>query len=149
MIPIPQGSLQQKKLYFEAFMLGPLKVNLGLRMKEGTLSESGYPALPLPSASSLPQSYPRVPPSSLASNIGALLKSGMASLDNVPIILNALIAKHPFTTPDELLSLVQRHYSTQVIQQFYKVRLNKSRSHSFCLLLCVPLTRPVSDGRLH
>ena len=131
MIPIPQGSLQQKKLYFEAFMLGPLKVNLGLRMKEGTLSESGYPALPLPSASSLPQSYPRVPPSSLASNIGALLKSGMASLDNVPIILNALIAKHPFTTPDELLSLVQRHYSTQVIQQFYKVRLNKSRSSLF------------------
>lgn len=42
MIPIPSGSLQQRKLYFEAFMLGPLKVNLGLRMKEGTLSDSGY-----------------------------------------------------------------------------------------------------------
>jgi len=42
MIPIPAGSLQQRKLYFEAFMLGPLKVNLGLRMKEGTLNDSGY-----------------------------------------------------------------------------------------------------------
>jgi len=59
----------------------------------------------------------------LASLIGALLKSGMASLDNVPIILNALVVKHPFTTPDELLTLVKRHYSTQVIQQFYKVIL--------------------------
>lgn len=34
--------MQQKKIYCETFMLGPLKINLGLKMREGSLSDRGY-----------------------------------------------------------------------------------------------------------
>lgn len=96
--PVPSSGRDEKKLYFENLKLGPIKVNLGLRMREQHLSKDG-----------------------ISATIGALLKSGVASLDNVPIILNALDFRHPFTTLNELGEMIMRHYSTQVVQQFYKM----------------------------
>lgn len=44
----------------------------------------------------------------------------LANLDGAAITLNGLLLEHPFSTREQLLNRMSKHYSMQAIRELYK-----------------------------
>jgi len=45
----------------------------------------------------------------------------LANLDNAQISLNTLILQHPFSTQQELINRISKHYYLQLLREVYKI----------------------------
>jgi len=92
-------AVEDTKVYYKMFMLNPIKVNVTFNLL-GLLSDSSDNPLRI---------------------VIQMLGSTFASLDNVPIRLNALVLEDAFTGYSKLTSRIIKHYTRQGIQEIYKI----------------------------
>mmetsp|Transcript_45817 Transcript_45817/g.71794 ORF Transcript_45817/g.71794 Transcript_45817/m.71794 type:complete len:623 (-) Transcript_45817:24-1892(-) len=95
------------RVYFEVLQLHPIVVNLsfygtGAMMQRASTEGGGLSYNPMFAAMKA---------------LGVVV----TNIDRAPIALNALALERPFATQQELLSVIRKHYRSQLITQLYKL----------------------------
>ncbi|PRP86239.1 vacuolar protein sorting-associated protein 13 family protein, partial [Planoprotostelium fungivorum] len=103
----------EKKMYFQILHFNPIKVNLsyaGGNTNYGVGHQKG-------SHSNQPHNLPNSILKTIMNAVGVTL----ANLDGACITLNGLFLEHPFSTREQLLNRMSKHYSMQAVRELYKV----------------------------
>eukprot|EP00742_Colponemidia_sp_Colp-10_P011678 GILJ01013009.1.p1 GENE.GILJ01013009.1~~GILJ01013009.1.p1 ORF type:complete len:1942 (-),score=279.50 GILJ01013009.1:31-5289(-) len=92
-----------RKIYFELFHIGPIRLNVSFASMPGFLE---LDAAPLSG------------PLRMMLNV---LGVAFANVENAPLRLNELYLEHPFSTQQVLVDQVVRHYAMQIMAQAYRL----------------------------
>ncbi len=131
------------KLYFEELIIDPIRVHVSFRL-EGTAAahdpldyvgsedEKNHGNVIAVCGNACSECYnvtrvcaaTAVPSDSSATSTSALLKSmgaQLASVENVPLALNALVLTHTFASAKDLGNQLRRHYQRQILLRTFKI----------------------------
>ncbi len=136
-------TLPSAKMYFEELIIDPIRVHASFRLKgacdtpdhvdledendgnditvRGSANGECYNVINGCVAAS---SISARPSSSTSALILALLKSmgaQLASIENVPLVLNALVLTHTFSSTKDLGKQLTRHYQRQILLRAFKI----------------------------
>ncbi|KAI8811809.1 hypothetical protein BJ742DRAFT_753443 [Cladochytrium replicatum] len=103
-IPTPSSSEGEIRMYFENLLLQPIQLNFTFSRASATKRKDEDER-----------------PSSLIAFVVEVLTATIGNVHNAPIRLNALNLRHPIVTFSQLIDLITKFYSQEVVGQFHKV----------------------------
>ena len=105
-------------LYIERFYIGPVQINVSIIMASGGGSGGGQKTVHrgVISTTGVQQSL-----TALLRHIGEVALAATSSITDAPICLAACHRRYVFMTVTDMTSYLQKHYTTSILGQFYKI----------------------------